>query len=271
MKTSLLTLIAALLFGLAFGNSNLHGQWSEDSSGMFETQEEYNQFMGSAKRAASGSPEMRALIPMINDIALGNQIGSTAKRFDTSGSELGLLADPRVRADIEMVDDQFEDLRNRHAEIQKRLGGRLREIDFSDSDNVISQIQGIRDEAQSELRAVLLPHQVKRLQQIKMQSLLRRRSLVEVLTRDPIKSELEITEGQSDELRAFEKEVETDLAREIAKLQEKARGRLLSKLEPEQKSKAEEMIGDAFEFSIPANKKNDKRKSKGAKQKRAKN
>ena len=82
-----------------------------------------------------------------------------------------------------------------------------------------------------------------------MQSQLRRRSLVEILTSDPLKSDLEITDNQSDELRLAEKEIEEDLQKQIAKLREKARERLLSTLKPAQKKKVEELIGDTFESS----------------------
>jgi hypothetical protein len=218
---------------------------------MFDSREEYGRFMGAAKRASVDNPELRALIPLINDIAQGRPIGSTAQQYGSAGSELGLLSNPRIREDIEMVDDQYQDLRNRHSEIQRRLAAQLRSIDFSNSKNVVGQIQEIRDEAEKDLNAVLLPHQVKRLRQIRMQSFLRRRNLVDVLTSDPIKSDLKITDRQTEELREYQTEVLQDLQKEIAKLQEKARGRLLSKLDRSQRTQVEEMIGDAFEFSEP--------------------
>lgn len=97
-----------------------------------------------------------------------------------------------------------------------------------------------------------------------MQALLQRRTLVDVLTSNPVKSDLEITDQQSDELRDYEKVVQQDLAKEIAKLQEKARDRLLSKLNPNQKKQAKDMIGEAFVFET-ADPKNKKRGGKGAK------
>ena len=75
--------------------------------GMFDSKEEYGNFIGSAKRASVENPELRALIPLINDIAQGQPIGSTASRFGTASSELGLLANPRIREHIGMVGDQY--------------------------------------------------------------------------------------------------------------------------------------------------------------------
>ena len=207
------------------------GQWDKNESGMFETQDEYHAFIGSAKEASAANPELRAMIPLLNDIALGREIGSTAKQFSAQSSDLGLIRDSKIRQDIEMMDDQYEDIKNRQSEIQQRLAREIREIDFSNSDNVIDKIRKVQDAAQKDLESVLLPHQVKRLKQIRMQTLLLRHGLVEVITNDPIKSDLDVTQAQADELKEFEKVVEADLQKEIERLREKARDRLLSKIE----------------------------------------
>lgn len=250
MKTRIVVLVLCVLPMIVVGS------FAQDKEGgpvgIFQSDAEYSQFMGNAKRAAygaNGNPELQAMIPMLNDIVLNKPMGWTANEYGVEASTLGLLADPNVRAELEMVDDQYEELKDVSQDIQRRAASKIRELDFKDSENLIAQIRKIRSQASDELNAVLLPHQLDRLRQIRMQSQLRRRSLVEVLTSDPVKSDLEITDQQSDELREAEKEIQADLAREIAKLQEKARDRLLSRLDVSQKAKAKEMIGDAFEFS----------------------
>ena len=220
----------------------------EGKGGMFDSKEEYGNFIGSAKRASAENPELRSLIPLINDIAQGQPIGSTAARYGTASSELGLLSNPRIREDIEMVDDQYREFQDRQRTLQKEMADQLREIDFTDTENLASQIKEIRDSAEREMDELLLPHQVKRLRQLRMQSLLQRRDLVQVLTSDPIKSDLKITDEQSQELRDYQVQMQEDLQREMAKLQDKARSRLLSKLNPSQKKEVEEMIGDTFVF-----------------------
>lgn len=220
----------------------------EGAGGMFDSKEEYGNFIGSAKRASAENPELRSLIPLINDIAQGMPIGSTASRFGTASSELGLLANPRVREDIEMVDDQYREFQERQRTLQKEMADQLRQIDFTDSENLPSQIKEIRDSAEREMNELLLPHQVKRLRQLRMQSLLQRRDLVQVLTADPIKSDLKITDEQAQELREYQVQMQEDIQREIAKIQDKARSRLLSKLNPSQKKEIEDMIGETFVF-----------------------
>ena len=250
-----LTLVLFLLpVGTVLGQKGVE---EDGPVGIFSSRAEYSQFMGGAKRAAygeGGSPELQAMIPMLNDIALNKPVGWTANEYGTNGSTLGLLSNKAIRADLEMVDSQYEELQDLSSKIQERAAEQVRGLDFSNRDDLVSQIRRIRAEAADDLNAVLLPHQLDRLKQIRMQALLQRRGLVDVLTSNPVKSDLEITDQQSNDLKEFEKVVQEDLAKEIAKLQEKARDRLLSKLNPSQKKQAEEMIGDAFVFKNEGNK-----------------
>jgi hypothetical protein len=267
MKNS--TIMAMVLIALtsSVADAQKEGQ-NEKSNGMFETREEYNRFMGSVKDASKGNPEMKAMIPLINDVAQGREFGSTAKQYRTSGSELGLLANPDIREDIEMVDEQYQELKNRNREIQQRMADQLRSVNLADSENVVLEIRAIREQAQRELNDVLLPHQLTRLRQIRMQAELQRRSLVDILAEDPFRSELEITDDQMDALKSAEEEIELELQREIAKLREKMRDRLLSRLNRSQQTQVEELIGDTFEFSDRGKGKSDK-KSKGEKKSKA--
>ncbi len=231
--------------------------------GIFTSRGEYNTFMGGVKQAAygeGGSPELQAMVPMLNDIALNKPVGWTATEYGVEGSTLGLLADSDIRSDLEMLDDQYQQLMELNAEIQKRAAEQVRGLDFSDRENLVSQIRSIRQRAANDLNGVLLPHQIERLKQIRMQSRLRRRSLVDVLTSDPVKTKLEITDDQSTDLKTKEKEIEEELQREIAKLREKAREKLLSSLRPTQKEAVEKMLGDSYEFKSKI-KPSDKRKA----------
>ena len=240
------SLVCALLFC-----DQATAQKEEGPVGIFNSQSEYHEFMGGVKQAAygeGGSPELQAMVPLLNDIALNKPVGWTAAEYGTDGSTLGMLADSDVRSELEMQDDQYEELQDLNAQIQKRAAEQIRGLDFSDSENLVSQIKSIRDSAIDDLNGVLLPHQVERLKQLRMQSLLRRKSVVEILTSDPVKTNLEITDDQSDDLKKKEKEIEEELQREIAKLREKAREKLLGSLRPTQKEAVEKMFGDTYKF-----------------------
>lgn len=219
--------------------------------GIFNSRSEYHEFMGSAKRAAygeGGNAELRAMIPMLNDIALNQPIGSTAGQYNAQGTTLGMLADENIRRDLEMVDDQYKELQAAGRDIQKRAAEQLRSLNFGDRERLMEQVRKMREGAQDELNELLLPHQIKRLRQIRFQSQVRRRSLVGILVSDPVKSDLDISDEQADELRVAEKEIQAEMQREIQKLREKAKEKLLARLKPTQKKEVEEMIGDAYDF-----------------------
>ena len=246
-----LTFVAFYLFAFVFPVAGFAQKNDQGPVGIFSSQSEYREFMGGVKQAAygeGGSLELQAMVPMLNDIALNKPVGWTAAEYSLDGSTLGMLADADVRSDLEMLDDQYEKLQNLNAEIQNRAAEQIRGLDFSDRENIVARIKSIRAAAVEDLNGVLLPHQLERLRQIRMQSLLRRRSLVDVLTSDPVKTKLDITDDQSSDLKEKEIEIEAELQRDIEKLREQAREKLLSSLRPTQKEEVKKMFGDAYTF-----------------------
>lgn len=255
MKTALF-LIATVLFPFPCCLAQEDGELPANGGpvGIFASRAEYEQFMIGVKQAAwgeRGGPELQAMIPMLNDIVLNRPVDLSIQKPGGDASLLGLLADPNVRADLEIVDDQYHELQRLNAEIQERTGRELRALDFGNQKDLVERIHAIRERATSDVNALLLPHQLERLKQLRLQSRLRQRSLVDLLTNDPLRSELEITDQQAEDLREEAKQIEEDLAKEIARLRSEARDRLLSRLNPSQKSRVENMIGDAFQFSAP--------------------
>ena len=265
-----LTLVCILIIGLGAGACHAQDKPVEGESqsgfGIFDSRQEYYQFMGNAKRVAygpNGNKELQAMIPMLNDIALNKPIGSTAGQYkEAQASTIGLLSKESIRSEIEMVDQQYEDLKKASARIQQKVAKEIREIDFSKTATVTSRIRSIRSNAQKELEDLLLPHQVKRLRQIHLQSKMKRQSLLDILTEDPVKTELEISDDQESELRKEEKKIEEELEKEIQKLRKEAQEKLLGKLKPGQEKKAKELLGEAFEFGDDAKEKG-RKKGKG--------
>ena len=258
---------SAVVLTLALGSLSFaqKAEPREDGSyGIFDSVEEYSSFMGSAKEVAygpEGTAEMRAMIPMLNDIALDRPVGWTANNYNLQASDVGMLSDKAIRGELEMADFQYKQIQELSAQVQKDAASQIRNLDFGDS-NWLVQIRRIRAEAKSQLDSVLLSHQQERLRQIRMQSQMRRLTLTEILTNDPVKTKLEITDDQVPELRKTEKEIEEELKEEIAKLREKAREKLLSKLKANQRKQIEQMIGQPFEFVESEKGQNRKRKNR---------
>ena len=224
---------------------------SGGSFGIFNSQGEYRQFMGSLKRAAygpEGSKELQAMVPMLNDIALNKPIGSTAGKFKAGSSTFGMLSNEKVRDEIEMIDQQYQELQQANARIQKRVAEEIRGLDFSRPTTMTTRIRGIRNRAQKELEELLLPHQVERLRQLHNRSRLRSQGLVDLLTEAPIREELEISSDQEEELRKEEAKLEAELQEKIRQLRKEAREQLLGKLKPGQEKKAKQLLGEEFDF-----------------------
>lgn len=220
--------------------------------GIFQNRGEYDDFMRGVKTAAygeGGSRELQAMIPMLNDMVLGQEFGTTSAKYGSgNNSEFELLSDPKVRENIDMVDEQYDELQKLNAEIQKRAAERLRQLDFSDREGLLERLKEIREDANKELETLFIPEQLERLQQLRNQSRLRRRSLVDLLTSNPLKDQLDISDRQADDLREVEEEIERELQEEIKKLREKARKRILDNLNQEQQDEVERLFGDPFEF-----------------------
>lgn len=260
-----ITLVALLMFLLPTQFLSAQKNQSDGPVGIFNSDAEYVEFIGSAKQLAygpDGSPELRAMIPMLNDIALAQPLGTTAGEYNAEGSTLGMLSDEKIRDELEMVDEQYEDLVKLNEEIQSRMAKEIRGLDLSNPDGLADRIRAMQAQAQKDLESVLLPHQVTRLQQISLQSQSRRRTLVDLITSDPLKTSLEITDEQTDDLKAAEKEIEEELARDIAELRKKAREKLLSNLKRKQRDQVNELFGEAFKFSDGGQSKNEGRKGK---------
>jgi len=218
---------------------------SDGPVGIFESRSEYNDFMGGIKGAAygeNGTAEMQALVPIVNDLVLEKPVGSTANEYGLGG-RMGLLADEGVRKELEMVDSQYEELKEINREIQQQAALQLRELDFGDA-GWIDRVREIRQMATDKVNSVLLPHQIERLRQLRLGRELQQRTLVDLITSDPIKTELEISDEQTEILRAEEKKVLEELEKEIARLRLQARDRLLGKLRADQAKRVKEMIGD---------------------------
>lgn len=256
MKTTFLTLLIVLAVP-SFSHAQKSGfsREGESQAGLFQTKSDYFEFMGNLKRSAKSDPELAAMIPLINDIVLGDPIGTTGKKYKGTTSPLGLLDNPKVREELDMVDDQFKELQRLTSNIQNKAASEIRNMDFSKVSNVAKRIRGIQSNMKQDIEDLLLPHQLKRLNQLQNRSQLQRKSIARLLTSDPIKSELEISEQQSAELLEAEENIEAELEKEIAQLREEAREKLLAKLKASQREKAEELLGEKFDFSQPRKKK----------------
>ncbi len=229
--------------------------------GIFDSKNALADFFKALKRESKEDRELATMIPMIKDLALGKPVGFTSGGGKSVASPLGLLADPKVREELDIVDSEFGEIQQVNLQIQKQATKELTEIDLSDKDSLTAKVKAIKAKAEKEINALLLPHQSKRLFQLESQSRLHKQSLGKLITSDPLGTELKITDEQKSDLLKAEKEIEAELESEIASLREKAREKLLSRLKKSQREHVEELLGEDFQFSKQRGKdKSDSRK-----------
>ena len=241
--------LAIVIMVIASGSLAQAQKGDEGPVGIFDSGQQYDQFMTGLKSLED--PEINAMLPAINDMALGRPIGETARQYNLGGGEdpiMSMLAEDNIRKELEVVDTQMEALAKVNEDFQKRVASEMRAVDLSDASEVLKRMRGLTNAAKTDLEGVFLPHQLERLRQIGAQKQMNRRGVLGALLTDPLASHLEISEEQKEELRSAAKEIEKDLIQEMEALRAKARKKLFSKLNTRQQKELNELAGDSFDF-----------------------
>jgi len=155
------------------------------------------------------------------------------------GGGLMLLGDKNIQDDLEMADSQKAKVKELQDEIQSMFapGG-----DRPDRDTIRTKFQDIQKKADE----ILLPHQKDRLKQIEVQSRLRFGN-----SSDAVADALKLTDDQKEALKKKEQEISGDMQKELTKVREKYRDKLLETLTPEQRAEWKKLVGNPVEFSAP--------------------
>ncbi|MBL8892139.1 MAG: hypothetical protein JNL67_19340 [Planctomycetaceae bacterium] len=218
-------------------------EWNRE---WFANRAEQDDFMRGLKMAAVENPELHGSVALINDLMTGQTLGTTGQRFGLANDGLSVLANESFRTELDITESQYREMQSLQNEWSARLQKDLRAGDRSDMPAILRKVAAAQHQTESALQAVLLPHQVKRLEQAVWEQQLRRKSLATLLSEAPLKETLQITDRQAKELIEFESELNEELAREIARLQHAARLKLLAKLNSAQQTQAQELLGPAL-------------------------
>ena len=255
LRFSILTVFVTSSFGVFVLPQIGQGQDKPTEFGIFASQREYFDFMGSFKSIAAENPELQPMIPLVNDIVLQRPIGWSQQKYGGVASRMGLLADKQIRQELELVDEQYERLQTANRQVESRMAQRLQKLDFKNMDPqaIRDAIEKVQVTANSELDQVLLPHQLKRLRQLLLQRQLQFRRLVELLINAPLKEQLQIDDRQSEDLLEADREIQQELEKKIAELRREAHDKLIRKLKPDQQKKFRDLMGELLEITKPGN------------------
>ena len=204
-----------------------------------------------------GDPELNKFLPELY-WSLRTPLNATRygrdpqAAYDTTGL-MKLLKNASVRKELQIGEAQYADFNRLRDTISSKLNGNIvsrllaEDGDF-DPAKLRAQIAETRDRVAKEMEQLFLPGQYDRLKQLAYQSQMSKRSVVEVLTNDPIASELNLTDDQKEELKSAGEEIEAEFAREVAKLRAQAKQKLYSKLSKNQQRKLTQLLGPNFDY-----------------------
>ncbi|HMO16008.1 MAG TPA: hypothetical protein PKD64_18155 [Pirellulaceae bacterium] len=173
------------------------------------------------------------------------------------GDEMSMVINPEFAKELSLIPEQLEKLKTGNREFQKRItdffnangeGG----IRMNDPKQIKEFMSSIENEKRALLEEVLLPHQVNRLHQVKLQNEFRSRGDIAAITSAKMLEALGIDNEQKDRLAKRAEEIRKQLDKDIAELKAKARKDLLSELTSDQRSKLETMMGENYEIKGPS-------------------
>ena len=179
---------------------------------------------------------------------------------------LGIASSPQFMDELGIVDDQREQLIKLSRTISKARSDMLRSIHVKqkeqmkqnggkpvpfDAQTFKKNEEEFKQQVIEGVDEILLPHQVKRLEQLKVQMKMKSQG-ARAIAGGLLADTLELTDEQRKELREKEREAQIELRAKIAKLREEAREKVLEEvLTPTQQDKLAELTGDKFEVKRP--------------------
>jgi len=168
---------------------------------------------------------------------------------------IGMLAMPQFGKELELVDDQVEKIRELQQEMQKQIGEIFRNAANVSGGNVGQMMQEaqkvVRERTEEKLAKVLLPHQVQRLKQLKLQMELRNRGL-NALAGDQLSGALGLTGEQKQQLMEKQREAQQKLQERIQQMRDQLQKEVIEDvLKPGQLQKLEKLTGEKYKVKKP--------------------
>lgn len=181
-----------------------------------------------------------------------------------------LLSNESVRRELQLNAAQSESVQKIQQDGQKRMSEVVRASIASGSPNPVANLRELMEEnrkaSEAAIEEILLPEQLTRVRQLAYQVEIAQLGLGESLISGRLGKEIDVHEDQKQHLtdKAAAIEAETRLA--IAKIRAAARDKLLAELAPEQRKKAESLLGPHFDYEEPSFAKSIRQRIKQAEQ-----
>lgn len=184
-------------------------------------------------------------------------LGANKSAFSQVPGQLELIKTPGVYEDLDLVDDQkvaIDKALDERRNFGREFASRYKAASPEEQRQMATKLKADYAKVESDVAKTLLPHQMERLKQIRMQMIVQADGSAFGLNKREFIDGLELTEKQKAEIAARALEVNKAVAEkikklkaEIEKIQLEARDQLIQTLTPEQRKKYLELVGRPFQ------------------------
>jgi hypothetical protein len=198
------------------------------------------------------------IVLAIPQVAKAQGDGRPVQAWAQQAQSLQWLMTPQIQKELEIVPEQKERLDKISRESQAKLAEAYKALNELPVEERQSKYYELLRESyegtEKQVREVLLPIQIKRLQQIVLQMKLQQLQwgMAAGFTSDELAAELKITDEQREEFQKKEKELREEIQKKTQefykKMQEESREKLMEVLTPEQRAKLAALTGPKFEW-----------------------
>ena len=174
-------------------------------------------------------------------------------RVTLPNDTMQLLRLPQIVNELRLDDEQQETIGKLSRVIHEQLRGVFRATDFSgDMRKIMQEAQReIRQKTEEKLEEVLLPQQLKRFKQIKIQMVLKNQGAPALMT-GVLAEEIHLSDKQRKELMELHAKKQAELEKEIEALRERFRQETIREvLTSDQMKKVESLTGDDYQVKRP--------------------
>lgn len=161
---------------------------------------------------------------------------------------------PKVIEELKILRYQVDQLKQLQYDFQAEITETAKQYARTKPAERDAGLAKLYDKTREDLDSILLPEQVKRLEQIAVQSLGPMQSaddgmaLANLLQVPVIKSELDITRDNLEKIQEAAKEQSELLRKRIAELKAEANRKVLESIDPELRQRISQLVGDPFDF-----------------------
>ncbi len=162
-----------------------------------------------------------------------------------------LLFRPVVREELRIEEEQEQQLRQLGDDLRNQWQIMWREVQQLPLEQrwqtMRQRIVQQRQQIDQQVRQILQDDQLTRLKQVQLQVQMQQRGMTEILTSPEIRQALGLTDEQTVEFRQVVYQAEQEMQQQIRAAEQQAREKIVSVLNPQQRSKWQELVGTPFE------------------------